>query len=435
MAECRSGHRFKNWARTLEFKPRQFCKPETEQKIVEIVRDARARHGCVRTQGAGHSFSQLLPTDDTLVSLDDMDNDSIVVQGKDVKVPAGMRLKDLIQALKRQGLGLRNMGSVTEQSIAGAAATGTHGTGVGYGNIATQIVAARLVDGRGNVVALAKGDPRLRGASLSLGALGILTEVTLECVDHYQIDYTAYVAKFDHVMGILDRLVTENERVLLWWLVPLFDRDDVLIITKNRPGSPLGVLGDAVDLVRLPFVDVPNRPLGKGLDTLWAFLAAQSASGNKIRRIWRCTGDYEDMLTLPLLPIFHTECEYAIPRSAAVAALSELRTVVEENDFELKLPVEVRFGAGDDLLLSPSFDGESCWIGASTENNTAEVFARFEPLMLDFGGRPHWGKHFTLTRDAIMKLYGSRYAEFVQLRDAFDPDRVFCNSFLRHVLG
>jgi FAD/FMN-containing dehydrogenase len=434
MADCKSGHRFKNWARTLEFKPRQFCKPETEQKIVEIVRDARARHGCVRTQGAGHSFSQLLPTDDTLVSLDDMDNDSIVVQGKDVRVPAGMRLKDLIQALKRQNLGLRNMGSVTEQSIAGAAATGTHGTGVGYGNIATQIVAARLVDGQGNVVVLPKGDPRLRGASLGLGALGILTEVTLECVDYYRIDYAAYVAKFDHVMGVLDQLVSENERVLLWWLVPLFDRDDVVIITKNRPGNPLGVLGGAVDLVRLPF-GIPAAPLSMNLDALWAFLAAQGASASGIRRIWRCTGDYEDMLTLPLLPVFHTECEYAIPRGSAVAALKELRTIVEENDFELKLPVEVRFGARDDLLLSPSYDGESCWIGASTENNTAEVFARFEPLMQEFGGRPHWGKHFTLTRDAIMDAYGSRYAEFVALRDAFDPDRVFANSFLRYLLG
>jgi FAD/FMN-containing dehydrogenase len=434
MAECKSGHRFENWAHTLEFKPRQFCRPKTEQAIADIVKDVRTSRGCVRTQGAGHSFSQLLPTNDTLVSLDEMNNDWIAAQGNDVRVPAGMRLRDLIRALKTQNLALRNLGSITEQSIAGATATGTHGTGVTLGSLSTQIVAAKLVDGQGNLVTLPKGDARLRAASLGLGALGILTEVTLDCVAHYQIDYNAYVGGFDDVMAVLDQLVTENERVLLWWLVPLFDRNDVIIITKNRPGTPPGVLGGAEDRVRAPF-GIPNKTFGKDLDALWTFVAAQGARAGKFRRVWHCTGDYDDMLTLPLLPVFHTECEYAIPRANAVAALVELREVVEENDFELKLPVEVRFSAQDDLLLSPSHDGPSCWVGASTEKNTAEVFARFEPLMLKHGGRPHWGKHFTLTREAIQALYGSRYADFLAIRDALDPDRVFANSFLRHLLG
>jgi FAD/FMN-containing dehydrogenase len=141
------------------------------------------------------------------------------------------------------------------------------------------------------------------------------------------------------------------------------------------------------------------------------------------------------VLTLPLLPIFHTECEYAVPAANAVAALERLRAIVEENDFDLKLPVEVRFSAQDDRLLSPSWDGPSCWIGASTEHNTAEVFARFEPLMVRFGGRPHWGKHFTLTREQLAGMYGPRLDEFVAHRDAFDPDRVFANTFLTDVLG
>jgi FAD/FMN-containing dehydrogenase len=434
MADCKTGHKFKNWAHTLEFKPRQFCKPKTEQRITEIVKEARARHGCVRTQGAGHSFSQLLPTDDTLVSLDDMDNEWIAVHGKEVRVPAGMRIKDLIKALKKEKLALKNIGSVTEQSIAGAASTGTHGTGITFGSISTQIVAAKLVDGQGNVVTLPKGDARLRAASLGLGALGILTEVTLDCVDLYTLEYNAYVGKFDDAMAILDRLTAENERVLLWWLVPLFDRDEVVIITKNKPGTPPGVLASAADLVK-PAFGIPLKPLGKDLDALWTFLAAQGGSAGKFRRIWHFSGDYDEVLTLPLLPVFHTECEYAIPHAAAVPAIKRFREIVEENDFELKLPLEVRFSAQDDLLLSPSYDGPSCWIGASTEDNKAEVFARFEPLMQEFRGRPHWGKHFTLTRESIKGMYGGRYDDFLALRNAFDPDRAFANTFLRDVLG
>jgi FAD/FMN-containing dehydrogenase len=377
----------------------------------------------------------LLPTNDTLVSLDDMNNDWIKVSGKEVTLPAGMRLKDLVKALAKQKLALKNMGSITEQSFAGATATGTHGTGLAFGSLSTQIIAARLVDGQGKVVDLPKGDQRLRAAKLGLGALGILTEITIECVDHYQLEYNAYVAKFDDVMAVIGQLNAENDRVLLWWLVPFFDRDDVVVVTKNKPGTPPGVLANAADLVRLPF-GIPHTPLGKGPDALWNFIAAQSrSSGSKFRKVWHRSGDYDDILTLPLLPVFHTECEWAIPVANTVAAMNGFREIVEENDFELKLPVEVRFNAGDDLLLSPSNNGAVCWIGASTEDNTAEVYARFEPLMLKHGGRPHWGKHFTLTLDMIKQMYGQNHKDFVALRNTLDPNRVFTNTFLRDVLG
>jgi FAD/FMN-containing dehydrogenase len=172
------------------------------------------------------------------------------------------------------------------------------------------------------------------------------------------------------------------------------------------------------------------------VDALWSFLSGQSGSaGPRFKRIWHMKGDYSEMLTLPLLPVFHTECEYAVPHDQAVPALQAFRRVVEENDFDLRLPVEVRFMAGDDLLLSPGNEGAVCYIGASTQENTAEVFSRFEPLMRQHGGRPHWGKHFTLTRDEIKAMYGTGYDQFVSIRDRLDPDRVFANSLLTELFG
>lgn len=437
MANCDSKHTFQNWSHTLEFRPRQFCKPRTEAEVVDLVNAARARSGCLRTQGAGHSFSQLLPTEDTLVSLDDLDDGGLEVgQDQQVTVSAGARIKELVQRLAARGLGLQNMGSITEQSIAGATATGTHGTGLGLGSLSTQIVGATLVDGQGNVVVLDKGDSRLKAASLSVGALGILTNVRLQCVDHYRLEYNAYVGKFDEVMANLDTLAKENVRVLLWWLVPLFKRDDVVIITKNPPAWPAGILGMAEDRAAPPPLGVSATPLDKRSDALWTFVAAQGMGGGKgFKRIWHMEDDYSRILTLPLLPIFHTECEYAIPYAETVPAMQALRKIVEENDFDLKLPVEVRFTAADDILLSPANKGPVCFIGASTEKNTAEVFARFEPLMRRHGGRPHWGKHFTLTRDDIKGLYGKAYDDFVAIREAFDPDRVFANSLLLEIFG
>jgi len=437
MADCTTRHTFRNWAHTLEFSAARFCKPRTEARVREIVKEVADRNGCVRTQGAGHSFSQLLPTDDTLLSLDDMDHSALSVSGTEVTVSAGIRLKHLIQGLKQLNpqLALRNMGSVTEQSLAGAVMTGTHGTGITLGSMSTQILAARLVVADGSVVALAKGDPRLKAACLSLGALGIATELTLDCVPLYKLEYNLYVGKFDDVMSDLPTLTQENVRVLLWWLVPFFGRDDILIVTKNPPGHPPGLLGAAEDRVRLPF-GMPHTPLGRGPSDLWSFIAGQArGGGSRYKRIWHMEGDYDDMLTIPLLPVFHTECEYAAPADRAASALGAFRRVVEENDFELKLPVEVRFTAQDDLLLSPANKGPVCFIGASTESNTAQVFARFEPIMRSHGGRPHWGKHFTLTKGDIQDMYGQSYNDFVAIRDALDPKRVFSNSFLSDLFG
>jgi L-gulonolactone oxidase len=392
----------------------------------------------VRVQGAGHSFSQLLPTNDTLLSLDDMDQNNttaISSDRKSVTVSAGVRLKDLIPRLTAEKLALKNLGSITEQSFAGAALTGTHGTGITKGALPTMIREARLVNGKGEVVTYTRDDEELKGVALSLGALGIVTKVTLDCIPHYQVDYNVYVGKFDAVMANLPQIVRENERVLLWWLFPLFERDDVLIVTKNELDHDRGLLGNAEDRVTTPLG--LTGPLGKVEDAILAAIAPQGrgTAPGKFKRILHMKGDYERMLTLPLLPVFHTECEYAIPAQNAVAALSDFRTVVEESDLKLKLPVELRWVAGDDQLLSPCNDGDVCYIGASTEDNTAEVFARFEPIMWKHGGRPHWGKHFTLSRDAIATMYGQNYVDFVKLRDEMDPDRVFSNSFLAHLFG
>jgi hypothetical protein len=339
MADCKSGHTFRNWARTLEFKPRRFCKPKTEDRIVEIVQEARTGKGCVRTQGAGHSFSQLLPTNDTLLSLDDMDHDVMVVtNGTEVNVSAGIRMKDLIPKLKARKLGLRNIGSITEQSIAGAALTGTHGTGIGLGSIPTQIIAARLVVGDGSIVDLPKGDPRLKAVGLSLGALGILTRVTLECVPHYQIDYNVYVGKFDHACQP-DRRPAERACSSGGWC-----RCSIVTTSSyhQEPPPSGGPLGAAENRV-IALFGIQHTPPGKDSMAWWRCGGAGPAVALQVQEDLAMSGDYEDMPTIPPLPVFHTESEYAIwpPCRDGHECIPE----VEENDFQIQSPVEVRFVA------------------------------------------------------------------------------------------
>lgn len=424
---CDTLHTFENWSHTIKFQPARFCRPRTEQQVIDIVNAARGDGTHVRTQGAGHSFSQLLPTSDTLLTLDDLER-PIRVEGQRVTVPGGMRLKNVIPALRERGLAFRNLGSITEQSIAGAFSTGTHGSGLGLGAISTQVVGLRLVTGTGDVRTLGEADVQeLAAARINLGALGIITEVTLDCVPDYQLEYNAYLTRFDDVIGELERLNAEHTRVVLWWfLPPIGPRDVVVLITK-----------DAVDGARraavVPLADdslrVPAQRLSKGDKALRQL--GDSAPRNGFKRIRHAIERYDAALTIPLLPVFHRECEYAIPIDKTVAALKAMREVIEEGDVALDLPVELRFVAQDDILLSPCNTGAVAYIGASTLANSTEVFERFEPLMKSLGGRPHWGKNFTVTQQEFaQRMYPATYQAFRDVRARFDPQRVFTNSML-----
>ena len=117
-------------------------------------------------------------------------------------------------------------------------------------------------------------------------------------------------------------------------------------------------------------------------------------------------------ITLPLLPVFHREFEYPVPAERAGEALRELRRIVEEADIATTLPIEVRYVAADDILLSPSRGRNVCYIGVSTQPNANEVYGRIEPVMKDLQGRPHWGKHFSLRRSEVEAMYPDSYDKF-----------------------
>ena len=423
---CSTTHTFENWSHTITFQPRRFCRPRTEAEVVTIVKDALATKTHVRTQGAGHSFAQLLPTRDTLLTLDDL-SVPITVDGHRATVPGGIRLKNLIPELRARGLGLKNLGSITEQSIAGAFSTGTHGTGVGLGAISTQVVGMQLVDGHGDLRTITEHDAEhLSAARINVGALGIITQVTLDCVKDYQLEYSAYLTTLDAVLRHIDQLVQENDRVLFWWfLLPGCPRDTAVLITKNVVGHQVS------DILKQPSADaIPasSQVLSKDPAILRKF--SMQARKDEFKRIIHYVGPYNQVLTIPLLPLFHRECEYAIPVAKTVEAIRAMREFVEEGELSLLLPVEVRFVAKDDILLSPCHEGPVSYIGASTLVNSTEVFERFEPLMKRLGGRPHWGKNYTITRDEAMQMYPSTYKRFCDVRDAFDPNRVLANSML-----
>jgi L-gulono-1,4-lactone dehydrogenase len=431
-------HKWTNWAQTLQFQPDLFCQPETVDEVVQVVKDARAKKKCVRVQGAehSHSWSQFVATNDVLVNLDNLAKPLIAdVLKNRYTIQAGVRLKDLVQILAKDGLGLKNTGSILEQSIAGATATGTHGTGLRLGNLATQIVGMKVVTGTGDVKTIDETDMKtLRAARVNFGALGIVVEVTLDCVKNYDLEFSAYWCELDDVLDKIDVLNLENDRMRIWWTPkPLFGmKHDTIISTMNAPGTPRGILKDFENLTPDQESRLAHNSLPLDLDVLFTMIGEIVVDPNRKVLLSRYTDNYVPVLTIPLLPILHRECEYAIPVESAREALVHLRRITQEGDFGTTLPVEVRFVAKDDTLLSPVNGRDSCYIGVNTMNNANELFQRWEPLAKSLQGRPHWGKHFTMTRSEMESMYPG-YAEFAALRAAWDPDNVFANSLIHEL--
>ena len=432
--DCHDGETFHNWARTITCRPGRFCQPETQEEVAEIVKGALESGKRVRTVGGGHSWSPLVLTKDVLVNLDRMQEVTINPELRTATMQAGIRLKDLTPRLAQHGLGMANLGSIREQSIAGATATGTHGTGLGIGNLSTQIVGMKLVTGTGELLSITESDgDLLHAARVSLGALGIITEVTIQCVCDYALEYTAYWCKFDDILAKLDALIHENARVRLWWLVPpLGAKDHVILTTMNPPAAATGPKDDC----RNPSGASPvgtGSPLPMDTEGLLKKSLPQTDASVGCPRLLHFTGNYVQVLTVPLLPVLHRECEYAVPAENAADALRAFKRGIEEGDLSLKLPVEVRFVAKDQSLLSPARGKDVCYIGVSTQDNATEAFERFEPIMKRLGGRPHWGKCFTLTRKDVEEMYPDSYETFRKIRRQLDPKGVFANELLQRL--
>jgi L-gulono-1,4-lactone dehydrogenase len=430
MPDFKTNYTYENWAHTLKFKPERFCEPETEQQVIDTVKDALARRGHVRTRGGGHSWSHFVVTDDTLIQLDHLNKGLIAdVLNHRYTVQAGIRLKDLIQNLALDGLAMRNLGSITQQSIAGAISTGTHGTGIRLGNLSTSIVGMKLVTGTGDLLAINETDVDLLDAArVSVGALGIITQVTIQCVPMYELEHTTYFCKFDDVIDKLESLNQENERFLLWWLVaPIGPKDNVLVVTMNPPGTPPGLLGQAGTKAT-----AGGNPLPMDTNDLLS-MVLNLFPNKPFHQFLKRKGRYDQILTIPLLPVLHREFEYAIPAENAGQALRSLRRIFDEGDISTTLPVEVRFVAADHSLLSPARGKNVCYIGVSTQPNANEVYSRVEPVMKDFGGRPHWGKHFSLTRGEVESMYPDSYDKFCNIRKQLDPHGVFTNTLVQQL--
>src|SRR3954468_7686907 len=395
------------------------------------VAAAVARGRAVRVAGAGHSFSGGVPTDGTLLSLERLDRVLEVDAASGlVRTEAGIGLRALVRELHRHGLALPNLGDIDAQSLAGALATGTHGTGARLGNLSTGVAAMELVlaDGSERVV---DGGDELAAARVGLGALGVVAGVTLRCVPAFRLHAVDEPRPLEDVLAGLDARVDGNDHFELFTFPhsPL-----ALTRTNNRTDAPASPrrprrewLQDvALDNHAFGLVNRAARRAPRAIPSLTRF-AGRSASRRE-----RVAESFE-VFASPRLVRFE-EMEYALPRARAAEAVRVCREILERHP--VSFPIELRFSAGDEALLSPAHARETAYVAVHVfEGMPFEApFREVEAVLRGWDGRPPWGKRPFLTAEELAPLY-PRWAGFAAVRERLDPGGRFVNPWIARTLG
>ncbi|MEU7017952.1 D-arabinono-1,4-lactone oxidase [Streptomyces sp. 2RAF24] len=427
---------WRNWAGNVTSRPVREVSPASAEELADAVRKAAEDGLRVKTVGTGHSFTSIAATDGVLVrphlltGIRRIDREAMTVT-----VESGTPLKRLNVALAREGLSLTNMGDIMEQTVAGATSTGTHGTGRDSASIAAQIRALELVtaDGRLMTCSPTENPEVFAAARIGLGALGVVTALTFAVEPVFLLTAREEPMPFDRVTSEFDALHAENEHFEFYW----FPHTDNCNTKRNNrsagPAAPPGKLSGWVEdeLLSNGLFQVACA-VGRAVPPLVPSIAKVSSRALSARTY---TDIPYKVFTSPRRVRF-LEMEYALPREAAVAALRELKAMVERSPLKVSFPVEVRTAPADDIALSTASGRESAYIAVHLYKGTPHraYFTAVERIMTAHGGRPHWGKVHTRDAAYFEKAY-PRFAEFTALRDRLDPERRFANDYLRRVLG
>lgn len=408
-------HTWSNWSGSVTCAPQTLAMPTTEAAISALVREAAVAGATVRVAGSGHSFTPLCAADGVLVSLDGLQGFVGIAPPELVKgdaIPtgkatfwAGTKLHQVGEPLWDVGLAMANMGDIDRQALAGAVSTGTHGTGPTLGSISTQVVGLRLVLASGEIVDCSPDqEPALfQAAQVSLGALGIITQVTLRCLPAYRLHERTWVAGFEECMGQLDGLIAANRHFEFFW-VP---SEDVCAMKTLNPTSA-------------ERLDTPYRPTVTGRLTRYVH-------DERIDRSYRI---FPSERTVKF-----NETEFAIPAANGPDCLREIRQLMQHRYPAVLWPLEYRTLAADDILLSPAYGRATVTISVhqAAELPYNPFFADVEAIFRNHRGRPHWGKIHTHTAHELAALYPA-WDAFQQVRTQVDPAGLFLNAHLQAML-
>lgn len=424
-----------NWAGEVRCTPEKIVKPTSIDALVGVVRETAGRGGKLRVAGSGHSFSPVVATDHTMVSLHGLQGVSEVDRGqRQASVLAGTPINKLGDMLAEHGLALQNQGDIDAQAIAGALSTGTHGTGIGFGCLSTQAAGLTLVTATGELLHCSPSrEPEVfKAAQVSLGMLGVLGRVRLQLEPSYVLRDVRKNMALETCMAEFEDNCRRHRHYEFWWF-PYAD----LAATKSL---------DIVEAAR-PRSRMKRLIVDKVLETgvFWAISEAVKRVPQAAAPVARFSSrmmaegefaDYSHRVFPSPRDVRFNEMEYAVPVERGVDCLRELRAFIEGRKIRVHFPIEFRAVAGDDIWLSPFYQRASAVISVHMYVGMPykTYFDGCEAIFRNHHGRPHWGKMHSLTSRELRDMY-PMWDRFHAVRRQLDPRGVFMSDYLTRVFG
>ncbi|WP_300265754.1 D-arabinono-1,4-lactone oxidase [Microbacterium sp.] len=412
-----------NWAGNLRYRAATVEHPAS----LDAVRAAIARGGEVRVLGTRHSFNDIADTDGTLLALDSMPRVIEVNEAQDaVRVSGGVPYGELALILERQKLALASLASLPHISVAGAVATGTHGSGDAIGSLSSAVRALTIITATGDARRFARGEPEFDGAVINLGALGVAVDVTLDVEPTYEVAQHVYEhPRWDAIVSDLDAVTAAGTNVSIFSTWQRTDAADQIWVKQRLPDERAAHRAELAERLGASAAEGPRHPI-LGVDP-----QATSAQGGT-------PGPWHQRLPhfqLEFTPSAGAEIqsEYLVPRADAPAAIEAVRGLADRIAPVLHVS-EMRTVRRDDLWLSSSFGADTVGLHFTWKRDEPAVRAVLPALeaALPQSARPHWGKVYTLDAAEVRARY-PRWSDFTALRESVDPERRFVNDYLRRL--
>ncbi|MFF3331053.1 D-arabinono-1,4-lactone oxidase [Streptomyces sp. NPDC002888] len=407
-----------NWAGNITFAARELLRPHS----LDALRSLVAASGRVRVLGSGHSFNELAEpgADGALLSLDALPAEADVdTAARTVRVGGGVRYAELARRVHEQGLALPNMASLPHISVAGSVATGTHGSGVGNGPLAASVREVEIVTADGSTVVVGRGETRFGGAVTSLGALGVVTALTLDLEPAFEVEQHLFTElPLDGLDFETVAAAAYSVSLFTDWRAPGFRQ----VWLKRRTDQPLHAFPWAAPAT-VALHPVPGMPAVNCTEQF-------GAPGPWHERLPHFRAEFTPSSGAEL------QSEYLLPRRYAVDALDAIDGI-RETVAPVLQTCEVRTVAADEQWLSPSYGRDTVALHFTWVEDTARVLPvvrRLEEALDAFEARPHWGKVFTVPAETLRGRY-PRLADFAALVRELDPAGKFTNTFVANVLG
>ncbi|HET8932582.1 MAG TPA: D-arabinono-1,4-lactone oxidase [Polyangiales bacterium] len=409
-----------NWSGSVQVQPSERVRPANEEQLATCV--VRAKK--LRVIGAGHSFTPLCETTGSLIDLSGLpERVDIEPSGQSAWISAGMSIAKLTRVLWERGYSLANQGDVNPQSLAGALATGTHGTGAELGSLSTLARGFKLMLADGSIVVCSQDEqPELfQAARLSLGLIGIALSIEIALLPAYRLQEHTFKVALPELPARFAELAQTHRHVEFF----AFPYADHALVKTLHPTT------DPRPSTHPPAWEEGIFKLACDMGTRWpgATRSAQrtmtrlASSGSRIG---------------PAHEIFPTdrnlrfeELEYEVPRAAGFAALQEATALIRARSLNVTFPFEFRWVAGDDIWLSPFNRGPCASISVHQYAKLpfTELFDTLEPIFAAHGGRPHWGKRHSLGAREVLALY-PKAQDFMRVHAQVDPTGKLANHYL-----